>query len=73
MAEQMLANLRDKIGDVARALGYSDPAHFTRAFRRWTGLTPRDFRRNPQVHAAPQSYRRRERAARRASALAVEN
>jgi len=35
----------DKIIDVAIAMGYSDPAHFSRAFRRWTGLSPRDFRR----------------------------
>lgn len=34
-----------RIGDVARQLGYSDPAHFTRAFQRWTGVTPREFRR----------------------------
>jgi AraC-like DNA-binding protein len=30
--------------DVAYELGYGDPAHFTRAFRRWTGRTPRQWR-----------------------------
>jgi AraC-like DNA-binding protein len=73
LAEQMLTNSGRKIGDVARALGYTDPGHFTRAFRRWTGLTPRDFRRRPRAHAAPQIHRRRARAARRASARAVAN
>ncbi|WP_416361024.1 MULTISPECIES: helix-turn-helix domain-containing protein [unclassified Microcystis] len=34
-----------KLIDIARELGYSDPAHFTRAFKCWTGLSPRDFRR----------------------------
>lgn len=28
------------VTDVAFQLGYSDAAHFTRAFRRWTGLAP---------------------------------
>jgi AraC-like DNA-binding protein len=32
------------ITDIAFKLGYSDSAHFTRAFRRWTGINPRDFR-----------------------------
>jgi AraC-like DNA-binding protein len=39
--------LRDpavKIIDVGFELGYSDPANFTRAFRRWTGVSPREFR-----------------------------
>lgn len=34
------------VTDVAFNLGYSDSAHFTRAFRRWTGYTPREFRSN---------------------------
>jgi AraC-like DNA-binding protein len=25
-------------------LGYSDPSHFTRTFRRWTGMAPSDYR-----------------------------
>ncbi len=34
----------DMVTEVAMALGYSDTSHFTRAFRRWTGLTPTAFR-----------------------------
>jgi AraC-like DNA-binding protein len=30
--------------DIAFASGYSDPAHFTRAFRRISGVSPRQFR-----------------------------
>jgi AraC-like DNA-binding protein len=43
-AQRMLKDRGAGIGEIARALGYSDPAHFTRAFQRWTGSTPRDFR-----------------------------
>lgn len=32
--------------EVADRLGYSDAANFTRAFRRWTGTTPRSFRQS---------------------------
>lgn len=34
-------NLRE----IAEALGFSDESAFTKAFRRWTGLTPAQFRR----------------------------
>lgn len=50
-ARQMLKDRRRRIGEIARTLGYSDNAHFTRAFQRWTGLSPRDFRRGGVVPA----------------------
>lgn len=31
--------------EVAFLLGYSEPSAFHRAFRRWTGVTPQEFRR----------------------------
>ncbi|MQT15463.1 AraC family transcriptional regulator [Segnochrobactrum spirostomi] len=34
-----------QVATIARALGYGDPAHFIRAFRRWEGRTPLAFRR----------------------------
>jgi AraC-like DNA-binding protein len=51
IARKMLLDPEQKIRDVARTLGYSDPAHFTRAFHRWTGLTPRRFRRQRREEA----------------------
>jgi AraC-like DNA-binding protein len=45
--ENAAKNLRDtdaKIIEVAFSSGYADPAHFTRAFRRISGVTPREFR-----------------------------
>ncbi len=40
-----------RITDVAYALGYSDLANFTHAFRRWTGVSPREFRRRAEAPA----------------------
>jgi AraC-like DNA-binding protein len=44
-AERFLADPRMGIGEVGFLLGFSDPSAFHRAFRRWTGSTPGDFRR----------------------------
>jgi AraC-like DNA-binding protein len=44
MAQRMLGDPGRRVVDVALELGYSDPAHFTRAFVRWTGVAPRQFR-----------------------------
>jgi AraC-like DNA-binding protein len=58
-ARKMLRDPDRKIRDVARLLGYSDAAHFTRAFQRWTGLTPTAFRRGGRVRVATMAGPRR--------------
>jgi AraC-like DNA-binding protein len=44
-AASLLERTDTRILDIALDLGYSDHAHFTRAFRRWAGCSPREFRR----------------------------
>ena len=43
---ELLRNTDARIIDIAFATGYTDPAHFARAFRRMAGITPREFREN---------------------------
>src|SRR5262249_40378271 len=44
-AVRLLGNPRMKLAEIALEVGYSDQAHFSRAFRQWTGVPPREFRR----------------------------
>lgn len=43
-ARQLLADPRYSIQAVAAILGYRDIAHFSRQFKRWTGLSPSEYR-----------------------------
>jgi AraC-like DNA-binding protein len=40
----LLTEGRLSIEQIAGRLGYRDPANFTRAFKAWTGETPRQYR-----------------------------
>ncbi|MCH5345772.1 MAG: AraC family transcriptional regulator [Muribaculaceae bacterium] len=45
-AKKRLAETDDDISQIAYSLGFEYPAHFTRAFKRVTGVTPTEFRVN---------------------------
>jgi len=44
-AKEMLRDSQTPITEIAESLGYSDAAHFTRAFHRWSGVSPTAFRK----------------------------
>ena len=44
-AIHLLLNSSESLERIAEALGYSDVANFNRAFKRWTGTTPGQYRR----------------------------
>jgi AraC-like DNA-binding protein len=44
-AGRLLKSDGARIIDVSLAVGYDDPSHFARAFKRIGGMSPRQFRR----------------------------
>ena len=44
-ARERLHDRSVSIKEIARTLGYSDTAHFTRAFHHWSGVSPSDYRK----------------------------
>jgi AraC-like DNA-binding protein len=45
-AAEMLLNTDNNISEIAYAMGFSDPAYFTRLFKRYFGKSPSDFAKN---------------------------
>ncbi|MBK1880449.1 helix-turn-helix domain-containing protein [Pelagicoccus mobilis] len=43
-AKHLLSTRKDSISEISDALGYSDPFHFSRMFKRKIGLSPRQWR-----------------------------
>jgi AraC-like DNA-binding protein len=52
LAFHHLANPARQISEIAYLLGFAEAASFNRAFRRWTGLTPTEYRAALGMHAA---------------------
>jgi AraC-like DNA-binding protein len=47
---QRLAKQDIRISDISRETGYTIPSSFCRAFKSWTGISPRTFRKGLQIH-----------------------
>jgi AraC-like DNA-binding protein len=44
LAAQYMEQSEMSINEITFLLGFSEPANFSRAFKRWTGVSPREFR-----------------------------
>ena len=52
LAIAALADPARTVADVAAAVGFAEPSAFHRAFRKWTGMRPADYRLARQREAA---------------------
>jgi AraC-like DNA-binding protein len=48
LARRLLSRTHEPIDQIVYLTGFSEPSAFTRAFKRWTGETPTDYRRRKQ-------------------------
>lgn len=49
LARRLLSRTQEPIDQIVYLTGFSEPSAFTRAFKRWTGETPSDYRRRTQA------------------------
>lgn len=52
LAFKYLLSQSDNITDVALKLGFTDSSAFSKAFRKWSGISPRDFKKRFSTHSA---------------------
>lgn len=51
-AAELLATTTEKVGTIAQQVGYEDPFVFSRAFHRWIGWGPSEYRTGQRVNGA---------------------
>jgi AraC-like DNA-binding protein len=44
ISRTLLANTDLDVAEISATLGYKDPSSFSRAFMRWSGVSPREYR-----------------------------
>ena len=50
-AQELLRRDYIMFDDIADRLGFQDAITFSRAFKEWTGISPREFRRSSRMHS----------------------
>lgn len=53
LAQSYLQNTRLPVETIAERLGFNEPTSFSRAFKRWSGSSPRAFRQHPMPGEGP--------------------
>lgn len=49
----MLADPSMRVYEIATSMGFADPSSFSRAFRRWTGVSPMEYRKLLNENKSP--------------------
>jgi AraC-like DNA-binding protein len=52
ISRSLLASTKLDVAEIGATLGYRDPSSFSRAFMRWSGMSPRAYRINAGPHSS---------------------